>query len=424
MQRVPFYLTFAAIVAVLCANAAANVLIGAAFATLIYRALRYGEPLRFPAVKLPLGLFFGLTVLAVASSGHSWHEGWPGIRKFYLCLILLLVPSTFRTLREVWALVAALVGATTVSAGISLWQFWKKYQEAAALHQNFREYYTPQRITGFTSHWMTLSGEEMIVLLLLAAMLFFSFSGRAGHARPLQKRSGDPAMWALAACGVVIGLSLVLGYTRSMWIGTALGLAYLIWLWKPWCLLLLPAAAAVLFVANPAGVGDRMRSIEQPAGDLDSNQFRVVARRAGLEMIKAHPVLGLGPEQVKAQFKAYIPQDVPRPLPTGAYIHLHNVYLQYAAERGLPALAAFLWWLGKMLSDFVRAARRDVKGDARFVLHGAVAVMIAVFAAGWYEHNLGDGEILTLFCAVCGCAYVAADVRPADDRRRFAADGG
>jgi hypothetical protein len=41
------------------------------------------------------------------------------------------------------------------------------------------------------------------------------------------------------------------------------------------------------------------------------------------------------------------------------------------------------------------------------VLHGAIAVMLAVLAAGWYEHNLGDGEILTLFCAVCGCGYVA-----------------
>jgi O-antigen ligase len=387
-------------VAVLCANAAANALIGAAFAALIYRRVRYGEALRFPPVKLPLGIFFGLTVLAVAFSGHSWHEGWPGIRKFYLCLVLVLVPSTFRTLREVWALTAALVGAMTVSAGISLWQFWRKYIEAAALHQNFREYYTPQRITGFTSHWMTLSGEEMIVVVLLAAMLFFAVRPATGRRR---------GVLFVAACGAAIGLSLVLGYTRSMWMGAALGLAYLIWLWKPWCLLLLPAAAAVLFVANPAGVGDRMRSIERPAGDMDSNQFRVICRRTAWEMMKAHPMLGLGPEQVRAQFQSYIPEDVPRPLPRGAYIHLHNVYLQYGAERGLPALAAFLWWLGKMLADFVRAVRRGVTGDARFVLHGAIAVTIAVLSAGWYEHNLGDGEILTLFCAVCGCGYVARE---------------
>jgi O-antigen ligase len=152
-----------------------------------------------------------------------------------------------------------------------------------------------------------------------------------------------------------------------------------------------------------------MVSVYTPAGDLDSNQFRVVCRRAGWEMIKAHPWFGLGPEQVKAQFLRYIPGDVPRPLPTGAYMHLHNVYLQYAAERGVPALVAFLWFLGKMLMDFLRAARRTTarEGERRFVLYGALAVMIAVMSAGWYEHNLNDGHILTLFLAVCACGYLA-----------------
>jgi hypothetical protein len=34
-------------------------------------------------------------------------------------------------------------------------------------------------------------------------------------------------------------------------------------------------------------------------------------------------------------------------------------------------------------------------------------VTIAVLSAGWYEHNLNDGEILTLFLAVCACGYLA-----------------
>jgi O-antigen ligase len=171
---------------------------------------------------------------------------------------------------------------------------------------------------------------------------------------------------------------------------------------------------ALLLWLNPMGVGDRMVSVYRPAGDLDSNQFRVVCRRTAWEMIKAHPFFGLGPEQVKAQFLQYIPADVPRPLPSGAYMHLHNVYLQYAAERGVPALIAFLWFLGRMLWDFLRAARRTAaeERERRFVLHGALAVMIAALSAGWYEHNLNDGEILTLFLTVCACGYLAVPAPP------------
>ncbi|MGD0777765.1 MAG: O-antigen ligase family protein [Candidatus Solibacter sp.] len=393
-RRLPFYLTFASVVAVLCSNSASNCLLAAAMVALLVCHFRSGDELRFPPVKLPLGLFFLATLVSLALSGHIG-EGWPGPRKFYLCVVLLLIASTFRKLSEVRALVVACAGAMTLSALWSLGQFWRKVQEAQALHQDFRAYYTVKRITGFTSHWMTLSGQEMIVLMLLGALLCFAASGQL-------------ARW-LAVAGLVIATALVAAYTRSMWMGAALGGAYLVWLRDRRWLFVAPVPVVLLLWLNPMGVGDRMVSVYKPAGDLDSNQFRVVCRRAGWEMIKAHPWFGLGPEQVKAQFLQYIPPDIPRPLPTGAYMHLHNVYLQYAAERGVPALLAFLWFLGKMLRDFARAARGTTaeERERRFVLHGALAVMIAALSAGWYEHNLNDGHILPLFLAVCACGYLA-----------------
>ena len=80
-------------------------------------------------------------------------------------------------------------------------------------------------------------------------------------------------------------------------------------------------------------------------------------RRVGWEMIKAHPLVGVGLERVGPEFEHYVPADVPRPLPTGYYGHLHNIYYHFAAERGLPALAAILWLFGQALWDFARALR-------------------------------------------------------------------
>jgi len=64
-----------------------------------------------------------------------------------------------------------------------------------------------------------------------------------------------------------------------------------------------------------------------------------------------------------------------------------------------------------MLLDFGRGIRRLPAGpsDARAVLQGAVAVLIATLIAGFFEVNLGDSEVLTVFLAVMACGYVALE---------------
>ena len=42
------------------------------------------------------------------------------------------------------------------------------------------------------------------------------------------------------------------------------------------------------------------------------------------------------------------------------------------------------------------------------MLHGAIAVIIAVMVGGYFEVNLGDSEVLAMFLAVVGCGYSAA----------------
>ncbi len=76
---------------------------------------------------------------------------------------------------------------------------------------------------------------------------------------------------------------------------------------------------------------------------------------------------------------------------------MHNIYLQYAAERGIPTLLFLLWMLGKILWDFWSALRRLPAGldHRRFLLHGAVATTLGVLVTGFVEYNLGDSEILS-----------------------------
>ncbi|MGH9614474.1 MAG: O-antigen ligase family protein [Bryobacteraceae bacterium] len=390
LQRAPFYLTCGAAVSILFSIAVSQILIGLAFAALLLS----GERMRFPPIKLPLGLYMLGTLISLLLCPNP-ALGTPQLRKFFVFLILLLVYSTYRTLEQVrwtvllWGAVAAL------SALRSLFQFLSKYRQAAALHQNFYQYYVGSRITGFTSHWMTFGGEEMVVLMMLAAFVFLS-----------PRKQWKSAAWI---CAVILALSMLLGLTRGIWLGTFVAGMYLFWIWRKWLALGVPVLLVLLVFVSPRAVRERVMSAFHPHGDTDSNEFRIVVWRAGFAMVRAHPWFGIGPEEVKPQIEKYIPADVPRPLPSGWYGHLHNIYLQYAASRGIPDALVFIWLLAKIGYDFIRAVRRKPNPDARFVLHGAIAVWIGILVVGFFEVNLGDSEVLTMFLSVVGCGYIAAE---------------
>ena len=126
-------------------------------------------------------------------------------------------------------------------------------------------------------------------------------------------------------------------------------------------------------------------------------------------MVEAHPWFGLGPEQIRTQFDRYVPADVRRPLPNGFYGHLHNIYVQYAAERGIPALLFMLCLIGMAGFDFLRAIwrARQTRSLEIATLHGGVAVIIGILVGGCFEYNLGDSEVLMMFLSVLALGYAA-----------------
>jgi putative inorganic carbon (HCO3(-)) transporter len=394
LLKAALYLGFASAVTILFSIAASQILMALTLVALLLSK----APLRLPRIWLPLAIFLTITLVSLAFSGDM-ASGLPQVRKIYVYSMLLVAFSLFRDLRVIrWLFVSwAGVGALVAARGIV--QFAAKVAEARAAGKNFYDYYEPERITGFMSHWMTFGGQEMFVLVMLMAFLFWSPSAR--------KRG----MWFYLLCLGMLSAGLLLGFTRSIWIATGVATLYLVWFWKRWLLLLAPVLLLIGFVAAPSSIRTRAQSIFH----AQDNRVRLVMWETGLRMVRAHPLLGLGPEQVKIQFKSYIPPDAPNPLPSGWYGHLHNFYLQYAAERGIPAMLVIVWMLLMMLTDFWKAVRRLPPGDGerRFILHGAIAVTLALMVAGFFEHNLGDSEVLTMFLVVAACGYVAAEKEPA-----------
>lgn len=389
LERATYYLTFGSAVSILFSIAISQILLALAVALLLFA----NQKLEFPPIRVPLAIFFVVTVLAVLASGDP-QRGMPQLRKFFVFCIVLVLFSTFRNVRQVRAVVIcwAAVGAGSAVVGVA--QFLHRRRDAFLQNANNYGFYVDGRLTGFASHWMTFGGEEMIVLLILISFLLFS---DLRHWRIL--------LWPVA---VLIWISIALGMTRSVFLlGLPVGVMYLAWRRRRLYVALFLLGSAIGIALAPAAVRERVVSVAKPHQDIDSNSQRAVCRIVGWQMVKSHPWFGVGPEQIAGQFNLYIPSSVPLPLPRGWYGHLHNLYLQYAAERGLPALSGFLWLIGVVMSDFFKTLRHPaLTREGCSIINGAIAVIIAVLAEGLFEYNLGDSEVLTMFLSVISCGYI------------------
>jgi putative inorganic carbon (hco3(-)) transporter len=368
--------------------AASQILLGLGILLLLV----FKQKLPFPRIWIPLAGLILWTALADVVSPDPW-LGRAQLKKFFVFLFIPLIYAVFvRRFESVFYLIAAWAAGAAASGTLAIIQFVRTANSQYIA-------YVGKRITGFESHWMTFGALELIVLLLLLAQWFFS-----------DRRL--PA-WAYSSI-VILAVAILLGGTRSIWLAAVPSLLYLLWLWRPRMISLLPLVALAAFLLAPHNVKERVLSLAHPHEDIDSNRHRSVTFRTGIEMIKAHPWFGLGPEEIGRNFEAYVPKDIRRPLPVGYYGHLHNIYLQYAAERGIPGLLFVLWFIGWTIYDCARAlVSRTLRRPSQqlFILHGTIAVAIAVLFGGIFEYNLGDSEVLMLFVCVVALSYAALETR-------------
>ena len=394
-RRAAWWLTAGSAVAILFSIAVSHVLLPASILCLLIAR----SPLELPPIKLPLFLFLAGTIISLVFSPDP-HAGLPQLKKFFVFLVLVAVYTSIRRVTDIRLLIFVWAALATASGLWSFAQFFRKRELALASGVDFYATYVSSRVTGFMSHWMTFGAEMMITLLMIAAILFFA---------PQKKY-----VYPLLIAGLIIGAALVISLTRSVWLGAAIGFGYLVTMWRPKLLALAPVVLASIWAVSPDAVKERAVSVYQPHGELDSNEHRQITRRVGWRMIKAHPWLGLGPDRVQYEFMKYLPPDVPLPLPAGFYGHLHNFYLQYGADRGVPTLLALLWLLGKVLYDFIRGARAlpADEGLRKAILHGAAAAVIAILVEGLFEYNLGDSEVLTMFLVAVAWGYTALRGQP------------
>lgn len=364
----------------------------------------------FPPVKLPLALYCFFTVLSMFFAANP-AAGGNVVRKLTLFVILLLAVNLIASYRHLLWIWRAVFVESAVAGLVAAVQFILQYRQTRAEHPGQIYYYmTLTRIHGFMGHWMTFGGQQMLVFAALTAYLLLGASGSwteagnralagATEAQPASQRPPERLWWLIAA---MVVLSIVLNFTRGVWIACGAAFVYLVARWRARLLWALPVLALAAYLGAPSLVRDRLVSLVHPSAD-PSVTARFEMWHVGLGMIRNHPLAGVGPNNVDELYLTYLRPGTYEP---SWHEHLHDDYLQLAAERGLPCLAAWLWFMGALAWQILGIRRRlKLEGRPVWMADASLAAWLAFVVEGVFEFNFGTSPVLMVFLFIISVPY-------------------
>jgi O-antigen ligase len=219
-----------------------------------------------------------------------------------------------------------------------------------------------------------------------------------------------------AATGIPVFVALIWSQTRGAYLGFAVGMLCLFIFGKGLRLRTLGISAILAVIMagsallNPQ-ISERFTGLAKPvsSGKVtdESLNMRFEFWKLGLEMYKANPVFGIGPDNIKPAFTKFRPNLI-----FGTtWGSLHNLYVQQAAERGTVGIIALLYLF---LAMFLYALRRYWAAAGPFTLW-AVCALPAFYAMNLTE--ISFQHVHTSFAIFMALAFAAAASRPDVDIR-------
>ena len=369
LEQVGLLAVFGVAAALQFSIAIAQSLLAVAIVSWLALVISRRERVEVPRFFWPLLAYGGATLVSAAFSAKP-------LLSLVDCkqlVLLLIVPLVYRFVsgNRGTTMITMTVTVGAASAAIGIFEY-------AVLHYNI-----DFRPRGTLGHYMTFSGLLMLVIGCALARIIFGKRDR---------------LWA-ALVMPALAFAVALTFTRSAAVGACAAAALLLALKDFRLIAIVPVAVALLVAVAPGEINRRF------ASTFDMNdptvRDRTAMLREGEHMIVAHPIVGVGPNMVEELYAQYRDPGAVNAINP----HLHNVPLQIAAERGLPALAIWLVFIGVLLRDLMRAFKDD---RYRVLAAAGLAAVVSMLGAGLFEYNFGDSEFLMLFLILITLPFAAA----------------
>lgn len=250
------------------------------------------------------------------------------------------------------------------------------------------------RASGWTRHYQTFVEILQILAQLSLGLALANLKNHGPHLR----------FKLSAAAAAVLALGIALTAMRTVLVALVLGALVLTLRAARGKARLVIPAALLLVLALGALVVWQTRAEQALWLRDDSASLRMAIAQHGASRILLHPVFGHGMDAMHRHWNEW-------GFPGNDILGLHSTPLQLAFDRGLPALAFWLWIMAAFLLMTTRAERafRDLADTNRLgLLLGAEGAIVGFFASSLVNYNFGDGEVALVFWWLMGLVVVLA----------------
>src|SRR5437870_4735734 len=331
-------------------------------------------PVRPTPLDGVLGLFYGTLALSTLASGHPLEaSGWA---RLWVVLTYFVVFWWLRDRRQAIRVVHVLVGAGALAAAYGLLQ-----------HETGADWYRAALGRPLLVHPRERGGAGYAIVGFFRNYLTFAHT----MLFPLAWATASAMGGALAGLGAAALLLVAIAFStaRGVWLATVAVVATLVLMARGRTAGLAAGVIAAAALLAFAVSRDLRREAAHMFGLGGPNAGRVAIYAANLDIIHAHPVLGLGFGRYQ---RAALPFYAAHP-DADRRSHAHSDYLQIAAEAGLTGLAAFALLFAAALRAGWPAIADAPDAAVRATAAGAWAGIVGFLVGGITQYNFGDNEV-------------------------------
>ncbi len=311
---------------------------------------------------IPLVIFVGWAAVTMLWA-PDLAFGLPEVLKWIEVVLMLLFALDLAQRRGFQWIIVAVLMTMTLQAGVGIYEARLRgtgplgFRLSEGVYRAYGTFEQPNPFAGFIG-----LGLPVAIALMTYCVLRIPFSLRTTQYARRFRHFAQLAIYGIIA--LLLAAALYLSFSRGAWLGAvaAVGAMMAFAPRRLWIGLGLVAIAAAMLIGLsnagllPSAISERLAD----AGDLfqfrdvrgapiNDTNYALIERQAhwqaALNMITDHPWTGVGFSNYQPVYEQYRLLNWPMPLG-----HAHNIYLNIAAETGLPGLAAYLFLWGTIFA--------------------------------------------------------------------------